>query len=161
MRLPRLSAALVLVLASAAARADDCAPVLAAYGKLAEVPAYRQIIAMAGQAGMETVAVGDVLYVKADGEWTKAPLPPGGRKQFMQQAIGGVDGIKSCAAAGADAIGGVAMTVHAYDPPAMGGFNTGRQKVWVGDADGLPHRMATEDGSTTVEIIYEGVVAPM
>lgn len=159
MRLPILSA--VLALSPAAAFADDCAPVLAAYGKLAEVPAYRQVVAMAGQPGMETIAVGDTLYVQTHGKWTKMPLPPGGRKQVMQQALGGTDGIKACAAAGADAIGGAAMTVHAYDPPAMGGFNTGRQKVWIGDADGLPHRMATEDGSTIVEIAYEGVVAPM
>ncbi len=149
----------ILLLWPATALADACAPIVAAYAKLAEVPAYRQVIALAGQEGAETIAVGDTLYVKSGGEWQTLPLPPGGRKQIMAQ-ITGAGELTDCAEAGADSINGAAMTKHAYQPPKMGNFPMSRQTVWIGDADGLPRRMATDDGTTTVEITYEGVVAP-
>lgn len=159
MRLPTLSAALVLTLSPAAAYADDCAPIAAAYAKLAEVPAYRQVIALAGGEGAETVAIGDTLYVKSGGEWQRMDLPPGGRRQTVMQFLD-KDALKGCAVAGADTLNGAAMTKYGYEPPVMGGFPMSRQTLWIGDADGLPHRMASDDGSTTVDISYEGVVAP-
>lgn len=160
MRLPRLIIAAAL-LAPAAAHADDCAPIVAAYTKLSEVPAYRQVIALAGGQSAETVAIGDTLYVKSGSpDWQRMDLPPGGRRQTVMQFLD-KDALKGCAAAGADTLNGAAMTKYGYEPPVMGGFTTARQTLWIGDADGLPYRMTSDDGSATVEISYEGVVAPM
>lgn len=163
MRLTRLATALftAALFAPAAAYADDCAPIVAAYTKLAEVPAYRQVIALAGQEGAETIAIGDTLYVRSGGDdWRRMDLAPGGRRQTVMQFLV-KDALKGCAAAGAEVLDGAAMTKYGYEPPAMGGFTMARQTLWIGDADGLPYRMASDDGSTTVEIAYEGVVAPM
>ncbi|MFZ1681556.1 MAG: hypothetical protein WAT70_11105 [Rhizobiaceae bacterium] len=155
---PALLAAACLL--PAAALADACAPVAAAYAKLGEVPAYRQVIAIAGQEDAETIAVGDTLYIRSGDGRETLPLPPGGRKQIMSQIVGNGQ-LTDCAPAGAESIDGVATTAHGYQPPKMGNFPMSRQTVWIGDADGLPRRMATDDGSTSVEISYEGVVAPM
>ena len=46
--------------------------------------------------------------------------------------------LKDCRAAGADAIDGLAMTVYRYVPPSFAGEVPQAQKLWIGDADGLP-----------------------
>lgn len=157
-RLPILA---VLAAAGALpARADDCATIHGVFEALAGVPAYSQQILMAGDTPAETVAVGETLYVRADGEWSKLELGPGGRLAAMRMAIPDAASLKDCSVVGDEVVEGVETTVYRYLPPDMGGMAQGPQKLWVG-ADGLPVKMESEDGTTVVTIAYSGVTAPI
>jgi hypothetical protein len=152
--------AAVLVAAQAAtARADDCAPIRAAYEKLAAAPAYRQIIKMPGQPPVEARAVGDMFYMRDGDGWESVRMKPGGRAEMMSQVIGQDGGLSRCAELAGDAWKGAAMKVYSYQPPAMGDVPVGGpQTLWVGAEDGLPRRMTAD--TVELEISYEDVKAP-
>lgn len=142
---------LPLALADASfARAGEaeCQAVVAAFTRLAEAPAYRQTMKLPGVGTMEMAAIGETLYIAADGKWSKLPLRPGGRKEIMQQIIGSRP-LANCEAAGSETVDGVATTVLAYRVPPIEGLTDqpSDQRVWVGDADGLPLRMVSADGT--------------
>ena len=66
------------------ARADDCQSVADAYDRLSKAPAYRQMTSLNGKLLMESVIVGDDMYVKDGAKWNKLPLGPGGRVRMHQ-----------------------------------------------------------------------------
>lgn len=156
----------VLALGAAApARADDCATVYKALTDLAAVPAVAQTIAMAGLAApMQSVAIGDAVYANDGGGWKKMPLAPGGRVGILKSMVPDSASLKDCTNLGAESVDGRATTVYRYVPPVPKGMEGlpgagDPQKLWIGDADGLPYRMET--GTTKMSMAYEGVVAPI
>lgn len=150
--------------AGRAALADDCQTVFEAYVALAAAPAYHQTVSMPNAPTMEMVTVGDVLYMREDEAWKKVDLGPGMRAEMMRQTMPSADALKDCSRLAGDTIDGAAMSVYSYQPPQIEGAGPlGAQKVWIGDKDGLPHRMASvgaDDGGVTVEIVFDGVEAP-
>lgn len=168
MRLPlSLAPVVAAVLAAtllpgAAARADACATVKAAYDRLATVPAVAQTLVTPGAPTMQMVTLGDTLYLdKGDGAWTTIPLSPGMRAQMMASAIPSSDALTACTEQAAETLDGAPMTVFEYTPPSMDGQPSPPQTVWI-DADGLPRRMTTQldDGPLEMTLVYEGVTAP-
>lgn len=167
MRHPALPLALLAAIPSSPAWADACATVKAAYDKLATAPAYRQSVAMEGTPPMQLVMIGDVLYITQDatkaGGWTKMPMAPGMRAQMMQQTVPDAAALTDCREVGPDTLDGAAMTVLEYRPPPIEGLDGGLQSIWIGEADGLPHRMkAVQDGKPIeVDLAFDGVTAPI
>lgn len=141
---------LVLAAVPAASQAGEaeCQAVVAAFTRLAEAPAYRQTVTLPGVGTMAMATIGDTLYAEADGAWTKLPLRPGGRKEMMQQIIG-TRPLENCEAAGSETVDGVATAIFAYRVPPIEGISPepSDQRVWIADADGLPVRMVSADGT--------------
>ena len=160
-----LALCLLALGAAAPARADDCATVYKALTDLAAVPAVAQTIAMAGmEAPMRSVAIGDALYTNDGAGWTKLPLAPGGRLGILTSMVPDSSSLKDCTDLGGETVEGRATTVYSYVPPVPKGMEGlagagDPQKLWIGDADGLPYRMET--GETKMSMTYEGVVAPI
>lgn len=163
MRMILLAAAAGLGFGHAAA-ADDCKAIFDAYGALAAAPAYHQTVSMPNAPMMEMVTIGDVLYIREDDAWKKMDLGPGMRAEMMRQTMPSADALKDCSRLDGDTIEGAAMSVYSYQPPQIEGAGPlGPQKVWIGDKDGLPHRMTSvgeADAGVTVEIVFDGVVPP-
>jgi len=155
---------LLLAAAPAAAFADACETVRAAFEKLATAPAVHQTVAIADMPTMQMVIVGDAMYVdQGAGTWMKVPVNPGLRAQMLQETVPDASALKECREAGAEAISGVAATVFEYLPPSFAGETPAPQKLWIGDADGLPYRMITVSAGKSMEmtISYAGVTAPI
>lgn len=147
----------------AAAMADDCAVVLGAYTKLADISTVRQTARMANGSTLEMIAVGDDLYLSGPTGWKKMPGGGAERRKTMTAALSEKEKPTNCRALGAEVIDGVATTEYAYTPPPSPNAPSGEQQVWIGDADGLPHRMrAAAPGGQAMEMVltYEGVTAP-
>lgn len=152
-----------LVLAAGPVRADDCAIILKAFETLAVAPSYSQTISMKDTPPMLSIAIGDVLYVNADDKWQKVQLKPGGRLGILKTFVPDAASLKDCSANGSDTLDGKAMTTYTYTPPIPEGMEGlakgGPQTLWVGDADGLPYRMTTEDIEMTMS--YDAVTPPI
>ncbi|MBX3569332.1 MAG: hypothetical protein KF914_14830 [Rhizobiaceae bacterium] len=151
------SIAVALVLMSGASPAwagsDECRLIEAAYLRLAEVPAYQQIIDQEGADPMESIAIGETLYVKISGTWSKMSLKAGGRQQIMKQLFDSAS-VTDCRSAAAEDIDGIAATVYDYTLPPIEGLSgkPSQQRVWIGQDDGLPHRMDTEGMKITIKV---------
>lgn len=151
--------ALVAVGLPVEAGAGPCDPIKAAYEKLAAAPAYRQTIKMAGQKPTETMAVGDTLYMNDGSGWESLKLKPGQRLGLMLAVIGQSESLTNCAEQPGETMGGVAVKVYSYDPPAMDDRGQGGpQTLWVGADDGLPRRMRAD--TVELAISYEDVAPP-
>ncbi|UJW85419.1 hypothetical protein [Devosia sp. SL43] len=137
----------------------DCEALAEAYGKLGTVPAFRQQVEQDGTK-LETIAVGDNLYMNMDGEWTALPLSPGGRAAMFEGTFD-ILLIKECSVSGEEMLNGKAMVVYDYVLPPIEGLSTEPmpQKVWVGKDDGLPYLVTNPTGQSIVS--YEGVEAPL
>jgi hypothetical protein len=152
-----------LVLVTGPVRADDCAIILKAFETLAVAPSYSQTITMKDTPPMLSIAIGDVLYVNADDKWQKVQLKPGGRLGILKTFVPDAASLKDCSANGSDTLDGKAMTTYTYTPPIPEGMEGlakgGPQILWVGDTDGLPYRMTTEDIEMTMS--YDAVTPPI
>lgn len=160
----RTALSLLLALAPAAALADACDTVKASFDRLATAPAVHQTMAIEGMPPMQLVAIGDNMYMSQDGSsWMQVPLPPGGRAAQMETVMPDASALSDCREAGSEDIGGTATTIFEYLPPSFAGETPSPQKLWIGDADGMPYRMTTVVDGTAMEIgmVYEGVVAPI
>lgn len=143
------------------ARADDCQSVADAYDRLSKAPAYRQATSLGGTLLMESVIVGDDMYVKNDAKWTKLPLGPGGRVQMQKSVIPGASSLKDCRRVGAETFQGRNAVVYDYTPPPMPGAGAlDPQRVWIAVDSGLPIRMTSQQQKTEVVISFDNVVAP-
>ncbi len=156
---------LLLAAMPVAALADDCQnAVKAAYDKFATTPAVKQTATIPDTPTLQMVMIGDVLYMdRGDGQWTKLPLQPGMRAEMMQDTIPDASALAGCREVGTEALDGADMTVYEYVPPPLADENPGPQKVWIGVADGLPHRMTSEQDGQKLEMTmtYEDVKAPV
>ena len=155
---------ILCALVPGAAWASACDTVTDALGRLAAAPAVHQTISMGDRPQMQLIALGEAMYVdQGEGGWMKLPLQAGMRATMMQQAIPDPSALKDCRAAGADAIDGQAMTVYQYLPPSFAGEVPQPQKLWIGDADGLPYRMTTAAEGRPMEMTvrYQDVSAPL
>ncbi len=143
------------------ARADDCQSVADAYDRLSKAPAYRQATSLGGTLLMESVIVGDDMYVKNDAKWTKLPLGPGVRVQMQKSVIPGASSLKDCRRVGAETFQGRNAVVYDYTPPPMPGAGAlDPQRVWIAVDSGLPIRMTSQQQKTEVVISFDNVVAP-
>ncbi|MFK8250560.1 hypothetical protein [Ancylobacter terrae] len=149
--------------ASVPARADDCPAIFKAFETLMKTSTYSQNIAMK-EMSLRSIVMGDVIYMNSDGTWTKVALKPGGRQEMLKQFVPDGSHLKECAKVGTESIGGKAMTIYRYVPPVPKGMEglPGAgvpQKLWVGDSDGLPHRLTTDAMEMTIS--FEPVTAPI
>jgi hypothetical protein len=155
-----LLAAGISILATPAL-AGDCDAVADAYDLLSKAPAYRQLTSLDGQPLLDSIAVGDDLYVRDGDSWTKTSLEKGQRAAMTKRMVPDAASLKDCASAGDETLDGAAMHVYDYTPPAVQGVgDPGPQRVWIGADDGLPHRMASESTKTDVRLTFDGVTAP-
>lgn len=151
------------VLAPGVVLADDCDTVVAAYRKLADQAAVHQVARMADGSTLEMIAVGDDLYLSGAQGWNKMPGGGAQRRQMMAETLSKDAPPTNCHVVGPETIDGVATTQYSYTPPATEGQPSGDQQVWIGDADGLPHRMravAPGGKEMLMALKYDGVVAP-
>lgn len=148
----------MLPLLSSAARASDCETVAAAYEKLGTLPAVRQLVSSGGPTELESIMLGDTLYLKSDGEWTEMKLKPGQRAALFSQLFDKLS-ITECTPAGSETLDGRATAMFDYEVPAMGGMPADTQRVWIGADDGLPHQMQAKSG-TKVVLSFNGIEAP-
>jgi hypothetical protein len=164
MRPAVLPLALLALVPAGAALADACETVKAAYDRMAAAPALEQTMRLEGMPPMRMItAEGKLFMDPGDGAWQAMPMDPAMRAEMMASIVPDAAALTGCAELGPETVDGVAMTVFEYTPPAFGGVQGGPQKVWIGDDDGLPHRMtAVEDGSAIeMTVVYDGVVAPI
>ncbi|MDO9416153.1 hypothetical protein [Pararhizobium sp.] len=152
-------------LLSTAANADDCETILKSYEALAATPSYSQTIVSKDSSKMQSVAIGDLLYLNADGTWQKVQLQPGGRLGILKSFVPDAASLKDCTQDGSEELNGKAMTIYSYTPPAIEGMGdagkSGPQKLWVGNDDGLPYRMVAVNEGIEMTIAYDGVAAPI
>jgi hypothetical protein len=163
MRPAVLPLALFALAPAGAALADACETVKDAYDRMAAAPALDQTMRMEGMPEMRMITAEGKIFMNAgDGTWQTMPLDPAMRAEMMASIVPDAAALTGCAELGPETLDGVAMTVFEYTPPAFGGVQGGPQKVWIGDEDGLPHRMtAVEEGmSMEMTVVYEGVVPP-
>jgi hypothetical protein len=156
--------ALLLALAPAAALADACDTVKASFERLATAQAVQQTMSIANMPPMQVISIGEEMYMSQDGSsWMKLPPQPGGRAASMQAMIPESSALSDCRETDSEDIGGTATTIYEYLPPSFAGETPSVQKLWIGDADGMPYRMTTVVDGTALEIgmVYEGVVAPI
>ncbi|WP_439528576.1 hypothetical protein [Pannonibacter sp.] len=154
---------LALCLAASPVRADTCAAILKAFEALAAVPGYSQMVRMPDMPPIQSIAIGDVLYVNPGDKWQKVTLKPGGRLGILKAVVPDAASLKDCAKAGADMIDGRSMTTYTYVPPALKGAESlakpGVQTLWVGDSDGLPYKMTDTDIEMTIS--YSNITPPV
>jgi hypothetical protein len=141
--------------------AGDCQAVADAYDLLSKAPAYRQLTSLNGKPLLDSIAVGDDLYVKDGENWTKTSLEKGQRAAMTKRMVPDAASLKDCAVAGDETLDGAAMHVYDYTPPAVEGMgDPGPQRVWIGADDRLPHRMVSQSAKTDVRLTFDGVTAP-
>ena len=135
----------------------ECAAIGKAFDAVANVPAYRQSITMKDQAApMEAIIIGDMIYAKPDGQkWMKIRLKAGGRKGMLDQFMT-MSAVSDCTMARSDTLPAGEMRVYEYTmapPKGFPGMSDApiKQQIWVGVADGLIHKLASEgiDGTMT------------
>jgi hypothetical protein len=154
----------VLALSFSTALADDCDAIDKAFEALSIQPTVSQTVAMSDMPPIQSVIIGDTFYAHDGTKWTKITLKPGGRTGMLRQFVPDATSLKECAAAGADTIDGRSMTTYTYIPPTPEGMEAfapkdPRQKLWIGDADGLPYRMTAE--GMEVNVSYGKVEPPI
>jgi outer membrane lipoprotein-sorting protein len=154
-----LIAAAITAPSSAFAGPADCENIAAAYEKLGALPAVRQQVSSSDGSKMESIMLGDALFLNADGEWTKMQLQPGQRAAMFKQLFDKLS-IDTCTPAGGDTLDGRATTMFDYVVPPLGGGKADTQRVWIGADDGLPRQMLSQDG-TRVVLSFEGIEAPV
>lgn len=155
---------LLLALAPAAALADACETVRAAYERLAAAPAVHQTIRVADWPPMQMVVLADAMYVdQGSGAWMEVPVQPGMRAAMLQEVVPDAATLKDCRETGSEEVAGVATTIYQYLPPSFAGETPSPQTLWVGDGDGLPYRMTMESERQAMEmtLVYDGVTAPV
>ena len=156
-----LIAALVLLAAPARAASDDCTGrIAAAWAKVGEVPAYRQVVVMAKQdMTLESVVIGNTIHSTVAGTTRRIELPAGGRKTLVERFAGATPTI-ACSVVGEERIDGRETVVYDFTRAPLPGLEKGpvRQTVWIGKADGLVRRLV--GGETTVSVSYESIRAP-
>ena len=155
-----LLAAGISILATPAL-AGDCDAVADAYDLLSKAPAYRQLTSLDGKLLLDSIAIGDDLYVRDGENWTKTSLEKGQRAAMTKRLVPNAASLEDCASAGDETLDGAAMHVYDYTPPAVQGVgDPGPQRVWIGAGDGLPHRMASESTKTDVRLQFDNITAP-
>lgn len=157
----RLMLAAGMALVSTSALAGDCDAVAGAYDLLSRAPAYRQLTSLDGKPLLDSIAIGDDLYVRDGDNWTKTSLGKGQRAAMTKRMVPDAASLKDCGAAGDETLDGAAMHVYDYTPPAVAGMgDPGPQRVWIGADDGLPHRMLSESTKTDVRLQFDNINAP-
>jgi len=159
-----IAAAVLVAFVQSPVSADDCAPIYRAFEALSAAPSVSQTVSMAGMPPMQSVIIGDTVYAHDGTKWIKIVLKAGGRMGMLKQFVPDAGSLKDCVAAGVDTLDGKAMTTYTYVPPTPAGMEAFApkdpgQKLWVGDEDGLPHRMTAE--GTEVTISYDHVEPPV
>ena len=143
-----------------AVRADDCAPVTAAFEAQASAPTLSQTMTMQGRK-MRSVFIGDTLHAEMEGVWKTVQMKPGGRLGMMRGMLGMAGGLSECADLGTETLDGTKVRVLSYRPPAFPGAGpSGLQKIWIGLDDGLPYRLVGEVDGLEAVFAYKDVKAP-
>lgn len=156
-----LAAVAALLAVPGAVRADDCAPVMAAFEAQASAPTLSQTMTMQGRK-MRSIFIGDTLYAEMEGAWKTVQMKPGGRLGMMRGMLGMAGGLSECADLGTETLDGSKVRVLSYRPPAFPGAGpSGLQKIWVGVDDGLPHRLVGEEEGLDAAFAYKDVKAPV
>ena len=148
-------------LAPALSLANECQTVADAYAALGKAPAYRQTVTMGGKPLAELIVVGDTIYNKSKKGWTAMDVGAGGRVAMQKKALPDAASLRDCARVGPDTFAGTDAVMYDYTPPAVEGLGElGPQRVWIGTADGLPHRMTSVQSKTDVSLSFDSVTAP-
>lgn len=114
---------------------------------------------------VEQVVLGDVVYASspASGRWVKLPLTAADRRSLSSAVVAHPP--RDCHEEGAADLQGAPMRVYAYRqdlPGRDGAASLAQGRLWVGAADGRPHRYEGRHGEVRVvlTIEYDGVTPP-
>jgi hypothetical protein len=132
------------------------------------------IVSGATAAGTEIIVVGKNSYQKVNGQWMTFPMDIGSLVQSLssQASDDAIAATSEQKLVGPDVLDGVPMLVYSYVSKAKFGDveTTGNVKVWIGVADGLPHKQVVEGeamgykSTTTQYMTYDPTIkieAPM
>lgn len=152
---------LAAVLASSAAYADDCAPVMAATRAAAMKP-YSSTITITEKGGQprtsHAVMTGAKMYVQVDGAWHGVPM---GTKELLQEIDDNAKTAKtSCVRKGEEAVNGQPATMWSAHVVNKG--NTSDNTIWIGRS-GLPLKSLSllSGGAVVVSVMdYDHYAVP-
>lgn len=155
---------LARAIAPAAAGPADCEAVGNAFSAVAGVPAYRQTIDMTTPPmKMESVVIGETIYMNVDGKWNKVQMKAGGRKGMLDEVMR-MSSVFDCREVRAETLPAGRTKVYEYmmAPPKNmpgAGDKPARHTVWVGVSDGLVHKMLAEN--MTIDLSFDKQVPPI
>jgi len=145
----------------ASAAEPDCEPVLAAQIAQSQADRYSVKTSMSGRAGTEAgeiMKTPEGMFVKRDGRWAKSPvqLTQKDRADLIEY---GRKNISNCKLFGKETRDGKAMAIYTYNQKAPN-LPTSDIKLWIGTADGLPHKLevSTGDKNVTQTIDYSAAI---
>jgi hypothetical protein len=160
-KLSLIPAATLLLALCGAAAADECDAVIKSFVSAQALPGFDEKTTLTPEgkpaSAMEVLTLGDAVYMKiGDRPWRKQVITAAAR-QDMNKKLMATMGPTGCAVAGNETVGGVSTTIYAYRQ-SIGGKSID-VKVWVGDSDGLPHKMLSKASSAS--FAYDTIVAPI
>ena len=142
--------AMIAMIGASDAASPACAPIEKAFQAVAAAPNVRQTMELTGPQPMkmESIFIGDTLYVLEGQKWRKITLKKGGRIGILNSMMD-MSALYDCKETRTDALSTGATQVYEYmmTPPKglPGADNTPmRGEIWVGVADGLIYRMKGE-----------------
>lgn len=145
-----------------AAADDTCNTIFDSYTRLSEVPGYRQTVTLKGAVIAEQVMVGNDLYSKDGDAWSKQSIGEGTRKALQTSLMPTAEALRDCAAGAVEPVDNVQARQYSYSmPPVNGVGDLGPQRVWIGEEDGLPHRLVSEKQGTETSVRYNDIKPPL
>lgn len=141
---------------------ETCKTIFDSYTRLSEAPGYRQTVSLKGAVIAEQVMVGNDLYSKDGDTWSKQSLGEGTRKALQTSIMPAADALRNCTAGAVEPVDDVQARQYSYSmPPVNGVGDLGPQRVWIGEDDGLPHRLVSEKQGTETRVRYDDVKPPL
>jgi hypothetical protein len=153
-----------------AANADVCGAVANAVGAIGKAERFhsRMVARTPGRrrpAEEEQFVIGDVVYASspASGRWVKLPLTAADRNALSAGIAARPP--RDCRDEGTAELGGAPMRVYTYSqdmPEREGAASVALGRLWVGVADGRPHRYEGQHGEVRVVLTfdYDAVTPP-
>jgi len=163
-----LMVALVMAASATPGLAQDvaCAPVVAAFARLAQTPNH-QLTEQHGRSASgrtESITTGTTRYIRTQGKWIGKPFSPAA--EIMEEAARAKTEKSICRLIRDETVEGVAASLYSVQTKAD--YGSSDAKLWVAKANGLPVReeikvdLAKVPGKTHIEVrfIYAGVAVP-
>lgn len=148
--------------AASAARADDCAIVMAAAIAQLKVPyATTMTTAKPGEPTRQNlvIATGSKMYVQVNGTWRSMAMST--QAMIDQMMATQKKTTQTCAKAGSDTVNGEAATI--YTGHSENGKTIADNRIWISDRSGLPLKLEAhfQDGLTVTQTTrYDNIQAP-
>ena len=149
--------------AFAQASSPACRAVYDAMRKAASTPSH-MVLMTDGKVEGEEITIGNVIYLKVQGQWTRSPMTMQDILEQQQRDLNNITA-STCTTLPAEAINGLAVDVYRAQHDAE---NTGAVEAtyWIAKATGLPLRtdvgeLASHKVAMSMRFDYDNIKAPM